>query len=225
MINWHKALKLYFIAGTQDIINNESLVDVLQEAIDYGVTCFQYREKGINSLQYREDRLVMARKLQLICQNANIPFIINDDVNMAIELKVDAVHVGQSDQPIELTLAEVKPLGIDVGLSINTLKELSLASKISSLDYVGIGPIFPTHSKDDAEPAIGIDSLQEYIDQYSYFPKVAIGGINIVNARSVLRTGVDGIAVISAITQSPNREGDIGSLLNNRYNPCSRSNY
>lgn len=214
MINWHQALKLYFIAGTQDVVTNESLPEVLQEAIDGGITCFQYREKGENSLQNYEDRLAIAKILQAICQRANIPFIINDDVPMAVELQADAVHVGQSDKPIELTLAEVKPLGIDVGLSVNTLAQLAITSEITDLDYVGVGPIFPTTSKADAEPAIGIDGLREFIQKHPTIPKVAIGGINTVNAQSVLETGVEGIAVISAITQSQDRKQDCIMRLN-----------
>ncbi len=215
MINWHKALRLYFIAGTQDVVNPEQLEDVLEEAIALGITCFQYREKGQDSLQNSEDRLAMAKRLQLLCKSASIPFIINDDVDLAIAIGADAIHVGQSDKPIAETIALAKQYNMDVGLSVNTIEQLKIASTVDGLDYVGVGPIFPTTSKSDAEPAIGIDGLAERIALYPDLPKVAIGGINIKNAAEVLHTQVEGIAVISAITASQHRDRDINILLTN----------
>lgn len=215
MINWHKALRLYFIAGTQDVVNPEQLEDVLEEAIALGITCFQYREKGQDSLQNSEDRLAMAKRLQLLCKSASIPFIINDDVDLAIAIGADAIHVGQSDKPIAETIALAKQYNMDVGLSVNTIEQLKIASTVDGLDYVGVGPVFPTTSKSDAEPAIGIDGLAERIALYPDLPKVAIGGINIKNAAEVLHTQVEGIAVISAITASQHRDRDINILLTN----------
>ncbi|MGL4674032.1 MAG: thiamine phosphate synthase [Wohlfahrtiimonas sp.] len=215
MIDWHKALRLYFIAGTQDVVNQEQLEDVLEEAIALGITCFQYREKGQGSLQNPEDRLAMAKRLQLRCKSASIPFIINDDVDLAIKIGADAIHVGQSDKPIAETIALAKLHNMDVGLSVNTIEQLKIASTVDGLDYVGVGPIFPTTSKNDAEPAIGVDGLAERIAQYPNIPKVAIGGINVKNSAEVLQTKVEGIAVISAITASQHRDRDIQILLTN----------
>ena len=215
MINWHKALRLYFIAGTQDLVHPESLEDVLEEAIACGITCFQYREKGQGSLQNYEDRFAMAKRLQALCKNADIPFIINDDVDLAIAIGADAIHVGQSDKPIVETIELAKQHSMDVGLSTNTIEQLGAASAIEGLDYVGVGPIFPTTSKSDAEPSIGIDGLKHFIETYPTLPKVAIGGINITNARHVLHAHVEGIAVISAITASKDRSRDLSILLVN----------
>lgn len=215
MINWHKALRLYFIAGTQDLVHQERLEDVLEEAIELGITCFQYREKGEGSLTKYEDRVVMAKRLQLLCKSASIPFIINDDVDLAIAIGADAIHVGQSDKPIAETIALAKQHNIDVGLSVNTIEQLKIASAVVGLNYVGVGPIFPTTSKVDAEPAIGVKGLAERIARYPKMPKVAIGGINTRNAAEVLHTKVEGIAVISAIMASCHREQDIDALLLN----------
>lgn len=215
MINWHKALRLYFIAGTQDVVTQESLEDILEEAIEFGITCFQYREKGQGSLHNEKDRLAMAKRLQLLCKSASIPFIINDDVDLAIAIGANAIHVGQSDKPIAETIALAKQHKMAVGLSVNTIEQLKIASTIEGLDYVGVGPIFPTTSKSDAEPAIGVKGLAERIALYPDIPKVAIGGINTGNAIDVLHTKVDGIAVISAIMASHNREQDIDTLLMN----------
>lgn len=215
MINWHKALRLYFIAGTQDIVDQEQLEDVLEEAIEFGITCFQYREKGQGSLAKYEDRVAMAKRLQLLCKSASIPFIMNDDVDLAIAIGADAIHVGQSDKPIAETIALAKRHNIAVGLSVNTIEQLKVANTVDGLDYVGVGPIFPTTSKSDAEPAIGVKGLAERISLYPNIPKVAIGGINTKNAAEVLHTKVEGIAVISAIMASQYRERDIDILLMN----------
>lgn len=215
MINWHKALRLYFIAGTQDLVGQEQLEDVLEEAIELGITCFQYREKGQGSLCNAEDRLALAKRLQLLCKSASIPFIINDDVDLAIAIGADAIHVGQSDKPIAETIQLAQQHNMDVGLSVNTTEQLRIASEVDGLDYVGVGPIFPTTSKSDAEPAIGVDGLAERIVLYPDIPKVAIGGINTKNAAEVLHTKVEGIAVISAITASQHRDRDINILLTN----------
>ncbi len=215
MINWHKALRLYFVAGTQDIAADETLASVLQSAIISGITCYQFREKGTGSLTEHSERVQLAKALQALCKSADIPFIVNDDVALAIEVKADAVHVGQSDRAIAETIAMVKPHGIDVGLSVNTLEQLAAATEVDGLDYVGVGPIFPTTSKLDAEPAIGTQGLSARIKAYPALPKVAIGGITVDNAPSVLSTKVEGIAVISAITQSSDRKADIHRLLLN----------
>ncbi len=215
MIDWHKALRLYFIAGTQDISEGENIEQVLEEAISFGVTCFQYREKGHNSLTDQKERLALAKRLQSLCKSVDIPFIINDDVELALAIGADAIHVGQSDKPIAETIQLAKQHGMDVGLSVNTLEQLHLASEIEGLNYVGIGPIFPTNSKSDAEPAIGITELARRASLYPNLPKVAIGGINKNNSMDVMHTKVDGIAIISAITASKHREQDINSLLTN----------
>lgn len=215
MINWHKALRVYFIAGTQDIVHGENIEQVLEEAIASGITCFQYREKGQNSLTDPKERLCLAKRLQFLCKSADIPFIINDNVDLALAIGADAIHVGQSDKPIAETIQLAKKHGIDVGLSVNTMEQLHDASAIEGLSYVGIGPIFPTSSKSDAEPAIGVTELSKRAALYPKLPKVAIGGINVNNAIDVMNTGVDGIAVISAITIANEREKDISILLDN----------
>lgn len=201
-INWQEALKVYLIGGTQDVVDG-NLVTLLSEAIQGGITCFQLREKGPRALEKRADVEELAKECQELCRRASIPFIINDDVALAVKLKADAVHVGQSDRGIIATLNEVKPLGIDVGLSINTSDQLKKALTISELDYVGIGPVFKTQSKADAQPVVGMKLLKEAVQLGPKLPKVAIGGITVDNVAAVKATGVDGVAVISAITMSP----------------------
>lgn len=210
-INWQKALKVYFIAGTQDVSGGD-LVGLLAKAIEGGITCFQLREKGQGALQKAEVIESLAKECQRLCQLANIPFIVNDDVALAVKLKADGVHVGQSDKAINQTLAEVKPFGIDVGLSINTLAQFEEALRLDDLDYVGIGPVYATHSKVDAQPVVGLELLEKTVRMAPHMPKVAIGGISLLNVENVRATGVDGVAVISAITLSQDSSQTIQQL-------------
>lgn len=199
-INWRKALSVYFIAGTQDVAKGQFLT-VLDEAIQGGITCFQLREKGETALQKAEAIKALAKECQERCHKAGIPFIINDDISLAIDIGADAVHVGQGDKEIHETIQAVKPLGIEVGLSINTLAQLNIAQQIKGLDYIGVGPVFVTHSKVDAQAVVGLDLVKQAVEQTS-LSTVAIGGINLGNVEAVRATGVDGVAVISAIAAS-----------------------
>ncbi|MDT2807592.1 thiamine phosphate synthase [Vagococcus lutrae] len=208
-INWQDALAVYFIAGTQDIQPNEELIDVLEEALKAGATCFQYREKGTGSMTNPDERLDMARRCQEVCKRYDVPFIINDDIDLAIEVQADALHVGQSDTPIAETLDYVAPFGIEVGLSTNNLRQYQEAAEIDGVAYVGVGPIFPTQSKSDAQPTVGLSLLAEIDQLDKRKPAVAIGGISLANIAQVANYEVSGVALISAITQSKNRKQTI----------------
>lgn len=194
-------LEVYFIAGTQNVKGRE-LLSVLEEALQSGITCFQFREKGEGSLVNNPSLLYeQARFCQELCHQYGVPFIVNDYVDLAIELKADGVHVGQKDQSIEDTIKRVGKQMI-VGYSTNNLKQFLEAEKISGIDYVGIGPAFRTLSKKDHEPVIGPAGIQQAMERRLRLPAVAIGGINEKNVHQVWNTGVDGVSVISAITES-----------------------
>ncbi|MEQ6354500.1 thiamine phosphate synthase [Lysinibacillus sp. M3] len=190
-------LQLYFIMGTGNVFNQEPLT-VLEKALQSGITMFQYREKGTNPLtgQAYEN---FARKCQKLCQQYHVPFIINDDVELAIKLRADGVHIGQEDFPVSMVREKIG--NILLGVSVHSQAELKTALQYGA-DYVGIGPIFSTTSKSDAKPPSGTEFLQQVRRQYPELPIVAIGGINCSNAHTVFKAGADGIAVISAICES-----------------------
>ncbi|MFF2175001.1 thiamine phosphate synthase [Lysinibacillus sp. NPDC058147] len=192
-----KDLQLYFIMGTGNVFKQDPL-NVLEKALQSGITMFQYREKGSNTLtgQAYED---FARKCQKLCRQYNVPFIVNDDVELAIKLRADGVHIGQKDSPVSMVRKKIGPMIL--GVSVHSHTELQTALQYGA-DYVGIGPIFSTTSKSDANPPSGTDFLQQVRIQYPELPIVAIGGINCSNAPTVFKAGADGIAVISAICQS-----------------------
>lgn len=202
-------LEVYFIAGTQD---TDDLPVVLEQALEAGITCFQFREKGEGSLEGQPLKLEeMARRCQALCRRFAVPFIINDNVELAMKLQADGVHVGQDDLSILEVRKKVGPQMI-VGLSTNTLEQYEKALTATGVDYVGIGPAFQPRSKKDHEKVMGLDTIKEAMNKGKAIPSVAIGGINETNAASVWETGVDGLAVVSAVSQSENIKESVSYL-------------
>ncbi len=195
-IDWIRArLPLYLVMGSMNC--RQSPEQVLEQAIAGGITLFQYREKGKQALHDHE-YVELARRLQRICRKQGVPFIVNDDLELALALDADGLHVGQDDAPAEWIRQRLGPDKI-VGVSAHSLVEASRAIAAGA-DYLGIGPIYPTRSKDDAEPVRGTEVIQQLRRSGLNIPLVGIGGINEHNAAPVLRDGADGVAVISAIT-------------------------
>ncbi|WP_086349370.1 thiamine phosphate synthase [Candidatus Enterococcus clewellii] len=191
-------LPIYLIAGTQDIVEG-TLPELLEQALQAGITCFQLREKGLGSLEDSKSRRSLAIDCQKLCRSYDVPFIINDDVALALDIGADGVHVGQDDQAIDEVLG-LFPNKI-VGLSCYDEKEIELANQLVGISYYGIGPVFGTISKADAKPPIGVERLAE-LAKRSKRPAVAIGGISTENFKEIQTTTVAGCAVISAITRS-----------------------
>lgn len=199
-------LTLYFICGTP---NTGDIQTVLRKACQGGITCFQFREKGPHALEGLEKER-LATELQAICKSYEVPFIVNDDVDLAERMGADGVHVGQDDMPLELVRKRL-PQAI-IGTSINSVDEL-LHTDLSYLDYIGVGPMYATHSKVDAKEVRGpelIDALRTY---EPHIPMVAIGGIKRDNAGPVLVKHVDGIAVISGITKMTDIETEVADWV------------
>ncbi|WP_268913344.1 thiamine phosphate synthase [Lentilactobacillus sp. SPB1-3] len=193
-------LTAYFICGTQDIKDaTKTLPSVLTEALEAGITAFQFREKGTHALT-GDDKLAMAKQLQQLCAQYQVPFIVDDDVALARQVKADGIHVGQKDERINQVIAEIGQQ-MFIGLSCNTIAQVQAANQLSELAYLGSGPVFPTQSKDDADPVIGTDGIAELV-KYSQYPIVAIGGISENNVAELAHTGVAGSSVISVIAQS-----------------------
>lgn len=192
--------------GTQNCI--ERPLDVLEEALNAGITIFQLREKGEGSLK-GHNLEQFALNCQMLCKQYNVPFIVNDDVDLALKVDADGVHVGQDDIALETIRAKFE--NKIVGVSVHTKEELEKAVA-GGADYVGIGPIYETQSKADAKKPAGVTFLHQARIQYPEFPIVAIGGINEQNTLEVRQAGADGVAVISAICQSTNRKETVQSL-------------
>ena len=181
-------------------LNGRSLRDVVEESLRGGVTMLQLREKSLAEPAF----LAEARELQALCRNYHVPFIVNDNVDIALAMDADGVHVGQSDMEAldvrrKLEAGRARALlGPDkiIGVSAQTVEQALLAEKHGA-DYLGVGAVFPTGSKDDADD-VSYDTLQAICRAVS-IPVVAIGGISLGNVSQLSGSGICGIAVISAI--------------------------
>lgn len=172
-------------------LKNETLTDVVEKALQGGVTFVQLREKNVEKKKFLEE----AQEIKALCQKYRVPFVINDNVDIAVSADADGVHVGQSDMQaghVRNLIGENKILGV----SVQTVSQAILAEK-QGADYLGVGAVFPTDSKADAD-YVSYDTLKA-ICQSVKIPVVAIGGINEENVMQLSGAGLWGIAVISAI--------------------------
>ncbi|GAA8470868.1 thiamine phosphate synthase [Helicobacter pylori] len=212
-------LKLMFVAGSQDFYHIKggkndrinALLDTLELALQSKITAFQFRQKGDLALQDPIEIKQLALECQKLCQKYGAPFIVNDEVRLALELKADGVHVGQEDMAIEEVVTLCKKHQF-IGLSVNTLEQALKARHLDGVAYLGVGPIFPTPSKKDKQ-VVGVELLKKIKDSGVKKPLVAIGGITMHNASQLREYG--GIAVISAIAQAKDKALAVGKLLKN----------
>lgn len=196
-------LRKYLIMGSQDC--NGDPAKILETAVAAGITAFQFREKGDGAIT-GNNKLQLGLKLRSICSRHNIPFIVNDDLDLVEPLEADGIHVGQDDQSVQ-KVRDSFPDKI-IGLSVSNQAEVA-KSPIRLVDYLGAGPVFQTASKDDAKKSVGPEWIKQLRMEYPHRPIVGIGGINESNAASVMEAGADGVAVISAITNA----GDIHTAV------------
>jgi thiamine-phosphate pyrophosphorylase len=169
-------------------LNGRTLYEVVKESLDGGVTFLQLREKTLDEAHFLEE----AKELQKLCKEYKVPFIINDNVDIAVAMNADGV---QSDMEAGDVRAKLGPDKI-IGVSTQTVEQAILAEKHGA-DYLGVGAVFPTTSKDDAAE-VSYDTLKAICEAVS-IPVVAIGGITQGNVVKLAGSGIDGVAVISAI--------------------------
>ncbi|PIC68314.1 thiamine phosphate synthase [Sporosarcina sp. P16a] len=197
-IGLKKALGLYFVMGTPNSGNQDPLA-IVEAALRGGVTCFQLREKGLHALE-GEALLGFARKCQALCRLYRVPFIINDDVDLALAINADGVHVGQDDERADSVRQRIGP-DKWLGVSTHNAQEVQIAQSIGA-DYVGLGPIYPTSTKLDASAVVGTTLVEEIHTTFPDMPIVAIGGITLATTSSIIQAGADGVAVVSAIASA-----------------------
>ena len=185
-----KDLLLYAVTD-RHWLDGRRLVDVVRESLDGGVTMVQLREKTLDEANF----LAEAKELQAFCRERGVPFLVNDNVEIAREMDADGVHVGQSDMEAQDVRALLGPNKI-LGVSAQTVEQAVLAEKHGA-DYLGVGAVFPTGSKDDADD-VSFETLKAICAAVS-IPVVAIGGIAQSNVEQLAGSGICGVAVISAI--------------------------
>ena len=185
-----KDLLLYAVTD-RSWLNGETLYSQVEKALKGGATFIQLREKDLDSEAFLKE----AKELKKLCKEYNVPFVVNDNVDIAVKIGADGVHVGQSD----MKAGDVrKKLGKDkiIGVSAQTVEQAVMAEKHGA-DYLGVGAVFPTSSKDDAQE-VDYETLKA-ICQAVQIPVIAIGGINAQNVDRLKGSGICGVAVISAI--------------------------
>lgn len=172
-------------------LNGQTLYEQVEEALKGGATFIQLREKDLTEEEFLEE----AKKIQQLCKKYRVPFIINDNVKLAKEIDADGVHVGQSDMEALDVRAQ---LGEDkiIGVSARTVEQALLAEKHGA-DYLGVGAVFQTGTKTDARE-VEHSVLKEICTKVD-IPVVAIGGITQDNVKELSGSGINGVAVISAI--------------------------
>lgn len=185
-----ESLLLYAITD-RSWLGGRTLYSQVEETLEGGATFLQLREKNLDEEHFLEE----AKELQALCRRYGVPFIVNDNVDVALAMGADGIHVGQSD----MEAGDVrKLLGPDkiLGVSAQTVEQALLAEQRGA-DYLGVGAVFPTGSKDDADD-VSYETLKAICSAVS-IPVVAIGGISQNNVMQLKGSGICGIAVISAI--------------------------
>ncbi|HAX32901.1 thiamine phosphate synthase [Coprococcus sp. OM06-34AC] len=185
-----KELLLYAVTD-RHWLGEETLYDQVKKALDGGATFVQLREKNLD----REVFLAEAKEIQKLCKEYGVPFVVNDEVSIAKDIDADGVHVGQSDME---AMDVRKILGPDkiIGVSAQTVEQAIIAEKHGA-DYLGVGAVFTTGSKDDADD-VSHETLKAICEAVS-IPVIAIGGITKDNVAELAGSGICGVAVISAI--------------------------
>lgn len=184
------ALLLYAVTD-RTWLGGRTLSEQVEDCLIGGATMLQLREKELDFTSF----LDAAFEIKELCMRYLVPFIINDNVDIAVACDADGVHVGQSDMDIKAARDRMGS-GKMIGVSVQTVQQAVSAEK-NGADYLGVGAVFPTASKSDADD-VTLETLKNICGAVS-IPVVAIGGINRHNILELKGTGIDGVAVISAI--------------------------
>jgi len=195
--------KLKHIVGLYVIIDTQALkgrchIEVAAQAIGGGAKAIQLRDK----LSSKRELLPVAQQLKNLCAEHDVPFIINDHLDLVLAADADGLHLGQEDLPISVA-RKLLPMGKILGCSTRTVDQAT-AAESEGADYIAVGSIYPTPSKETAE-VVGLDRLRQ-VRQVVTLPLVAIGGITRDNAAEVMAAGADSVAVISAVLGADNVE-------------------
>ena len=185
------SMLLYAVTDRAWLKENEDLTSVCKLVLENGATFLQIREKDLDEGTFEQE----AEALKKLCARYHVPFVVNDSVEIALDIDADGVHVGQSDikgRDIRSMIGNEKILGISAG----TVEE-AIAAEKAGADYIGVGAVFGTSTKKNARN-LTVEKLKEISESVS-IPIVAIGGIGVSNIMELTNSGIDGVAVVSAI--------------------------
>ncbi len=184
-----QAMCLYLVTDQRWV--HHSFYEDIEEALKGGVTCVQLREKHMDNQSFIEE----AKEVKKLCEKYHVPFIINDNVEVMLAVDGDGIHVGQHDMQAKDVRKRIGPNKI-LGVSVHSVEQ-AVSAYQAGADYLGVGAVFSTQTKDDAV-VVDKQTLRDICDAVS-IPVVAIGGIHHENIMALKDTGVAGVAVVSAI--------------------------
>lgn len=193
-----KETLLLYAVTDRSWVGNQTLYEQVESALKGGVTCVQLREKELDEAAFLEEAVALKK----LCGKYGVPLIINDNVDIAVKCGADGIHVGQSDMAAGNVRKAVGDKMI-IGVSAQTVEQ-ALAAQAAGADYLGVGAVFPTSTKLDASE-VSRQTLKEICAAVD-IPVTAIGGINKSNISELSGTGVDGVALVSAIFAAENIE-------------------
>jgi len=182
---------LYFVTD-RGLSRGRSTLEIVRAAVQGGVTCVQLREKTCSTREF----IAEALSVKAFLTSCGVALIINDRVDIALAVGADGVHLGQTDMPLAAARSLTGP-GLVIGVSAESIED-AVAAQTGGADYLGVSPVFATPTKTDTAAPLGLAGLAA-IRRAVKLPLVAIGGLHAGNAAAAVRSGADGIAVVSAI--------------------------
>ena len=189
-------LSLYLVTD-RSLSKGRNLEWIVEQSVKGGVSIVQLREKEASTREF----VTLAQNLKKILQPYRVPLIINDRIDIALAVDADGLHIGQNDMPYNIARRLLGPNKI-IGISVESIKDIYESNNFD-VDYIAISPIFSTPTKTDTITEFGIEGTKEAM-KITKHKTIAIGGINISNAKEVIETGVNGISVVSAIMSADN---------------------
>ena len=187
--------KVYPITDVK--ISGLSHTEQVSRLIAGGATVIQLREKHLSPREFFRD----AQKALIVARSSGVQIIVNDRVDIALALGADGVHLGQSDLSPEAA-RELLGDNAVIGFSVHSIEQVEAAMDLP-VDYLGVGPVFSTSTKENPDPVISLDGLRRTREVAGEISLVAIGGITLDNASEVLEAGADAVAVVSALLENP----------------------
>ena len=188
-----------YLVTDRGLARGRSTLEIVTAAVHGGATVVQLREKDCSTRDFIEQALTIKEFLS----TRGVPLIINDRVDVAQAVKADGVHLGQTDMPLAI-VREILGDSMIIGISAESLQNAIEAEK-GGADYLGVGPIYATPTKTDTAPPLGLEGLRE-ISKAVRLPLIGIGGLSRENSAEVIRSGADGVAVVSAIVAADDSE-------------------
>lgn len=190
-MRFDKSSMLLYAVTDRAFAKKQTLYEQVNSAIKGGITMLQLREKELSEAEFLKE----AEKIKPLCRANDIPFIINDDVDVAVKCGADGVHIGQNDMAAE-KVRQIIGNKMILGVSAQTVEQ-AIKAENAGADYLGVGAVFPTSTKTDAL-SVSYETLKEICASVS-IPVVAIGGICAENIKELSGSGIDGVALVSAI--------------------------